>query len=263
MRRIQLVLLGILLFSGFSCKKEILKTLGKADIIGYVNSREDIYYHPYEADASEILVTVLAGSESYTTTTDEKGRYLFSDIPYGDYKLKFEKENYNTTFINLTHIGEAPLIVTSPEYPVNIFEKPHYKIAYCSDHSYNLYSEYGSNWFTVNIGFEFENDTILPYNVQPLIYAYYSRTSDLDSANYEFYSSSELYLPDINQSAEFQLYMYSQDLNVGDKWYIKLYPANVSAGDYGTWSYTNPDNFKRIITCLGNPYKKLITITVY
>lgn len=263
MRRIPLILLGVILFSCFSCKKEIIKTLGKADIIGYANTREDTYFHPFELEASNVKVTLLSGSGSYTTTTDETGKYVFPDIPFGDYRLKFEKESYNTTYTNLTHIGEAPSLVSSRDYPVNIFEQPHYKIAYCSNLSFSFYSESSYNWFNVNIGFEFENDAALPNNVQPLIYAYYGRTPDVDSANYEFYTSNEIYLPDINQSAEFELYLYSQDYSAGDKWYVKLYPANVSAGDYVIWNYTNPDNLKRIVTCLGNPFKKLITITVY
>jgi hypothetical protein len=47
-------------------------------------------------------VTLTDGVETYTTTTDEKGKYAFFNIPYGDYTLTIEKDDFQTITRDVT-----------------------------------------------------------------------------------------------------------------------------------------------------------------
>lgn len=58
-------------------------------------------------------VTLTDGTNTYTTTTDENGGYIFYNVPYGDYTLTIESDDFVASTQNVT-IGDFGIASLTP-----------------------------------------------------------------------------------------------------------------------------------------------------
>lgn len=59
-----------------------------------------------KTDPSGVIVTLAAGSQQHTDTTDANGNFVFPGIPTGTYDLTFQKPGYGTMkLFGLSHFG--------------------------------------------------------------------------------------------------------------------------------------------------------------
>jgi len=105
------VLTGILLGCWFlwGCEKEVLVPDLEGNIVGYLYTLDE-YGLLTVHDGVKVSTRGLDGS--YTTYSDEDGRYELKNVPTGTYELVFSKDGFiSDTMFSVRHLGGQPTIL--------------------------------------------------------------------------------------------------------------------------------------------------------
>lgn len=129
------VVLFIMVLIVWSCSQEIKKSPEpqKTGIVfgGVKVSEQCTCLHPFPKSWNkDIKVTLLNEKNQFVTNPDTNGKYFFSNIPYGYYSIRFEREKFVTTqrdsiLINksdTTYINVPPYVSPFKYLDVAIFK---------------------------------------------------------------------------------------------------------------------------------------------
>ena len=106
--------LTLLAVVSFSCLDNSDYDLKDSDIFGYVHLYDEFGHN---AENYSMYVSAVNPMSETTGITDVVGMYIIRDVPFGDYKLVFQKEGYGTYVMNgVKHVsdGEATFIDVIP-----------------------------------------------------------------------------------------------------------------------------------------------------
>lgn len=169
----------------FACKKDEVPIL-KGDVKGIV-SLNDCYGYALQ-DKSGVQVQLSNETVFMEQFTDAEGRYLFEDLPFGNYRINLIKENYIESIqdFRFRHVGGAAATLTSqtmnqiPEFWFGIDS-----LAYNGSFKLNIYLQ------------AYEVNKPFATNISPpihYIHVFFSQSPDVSAEN--FTNSFIEFLPD-------------------------------------------------------------------
>lgn len=138
-------LLFLILVSGLlaGCKKE--ETMITGDITGYVNCC-DPFYKLYPLKGTAEVDLMMDTMVIATQQTGEYGKFTFTDIPYGKYKIRTAKPGFVPAWRPepVYHAGGAtPTFANATIYEIPTFQLVYDSIAYSpNDFSYIMYMSF-------------------------------------------------------------------------------------------------------------------------
>ncbi|EKB51198.1 carboxypeptidase-like regulatory domain-containing protein [Cecembia lonarensis] len=113
-KNLMVVSLVFLIFSACIEKENNSNLITKADIVGSVILYDE---GTNQLEKSGMLVRIQGTSSMFSTLTDVTGKFVIKDVPFGEYNIEFEKEEFGTFKIfALTHTnsGKPTSINQSP-----------------------------------------------------------------------------------------------------------------------------------------------------
>jgi hypothetical protein len=94
-----------------ACEREVIVPDLKGNLVGYLLTYNEFEYYPL-VDNSRVLIETKGLDGNYSTYSDDKGRYEFTDLPAGTYDLNFSKEGFGKSVLRgVRHLGGKPTII--------------------------------------------------------------------------------------------------------------------------------------------------------
>jgi hypothetical protein len=165
----------VILLAIIACEEKDAPVL-KGEIHGKVSLNDG--YGFSISDKSGVQVQLTGGDTELETTTDNEGRYIFQDIPFGNYHINLIRENYIEKDRNFSigHIGgDAPTTVISQV----MNEIPEYYYGIDSMTYYPSYSNLNIYMHIIGATKAFEEYTNF------YVHCFFSQSPDVSCENYE------------------------------------------------------------------------------
>ena len=161
----------VIILALIACEEKDAPVL-EGDIHGRVSLVDGYGYSV--SDRSGVQVQLIGENSELESTTDTDGRYIFQDIPFGNYHIKLIRENYVEKSLNfsLGHAGGGAPTVTN----LVMLEIPEFSYGIDSM-TYDAYSRF--NIFMHSIGSTRAANSLL------LVHFFFSHSPDVSCVNYE------------------------------------------------------------------------------
>jgi hypothetical protein len=244
------VLSGLIIcFSLFACSDELDFPDARGGLVGYVSLLDT---DGRRVDPSDISVEIL-GRVSRKTTTDDKGKFYYLQLPAGNYKLRITRNGYDPyEGQGIQHLGGTPTVLNTPDQSIVLAQKPEAGILSSLIQPWN--SEQDSTTLGRYLRFVVEFDQS-EFERNPLIAVFISDQPGVSETNYQEVFITEAYTR--LSPTEFDAYgfMFGHRLIKGQTYYGRVFVYN------GGTPYSNPETGKLVVPSLGASGEELSFIS--
>lgn len=161
----------VIILALIACEEKDAPVL-EGDIHGRVSLVDGYGY--YVSDKSGVQVQLIGEYTELESTTDTEGRYMFQDIPFGNYHINLIRENYVAKSGNFSfgHVGgEAPTVTNLVMNGIPEFSYGIDSMMYDAHSHFNVYMH--------TIGSTRAANSLL------LVHLFFSQSPDVSCVNYE------------------------------------------------------------------------------